>query len=738
MAFQAPLALRIRFGAFDLNTSSGELSKSGVPVKLRRQAVEVLIMLTERAGQVVTREEIRERLWSANTFVDFERSINFCINQIRAALGDDADNPRYVETLPRRGYRFIGDVRMEVSPKTAPVVMIAHSVSEPLIVPGESRETPPSSSEMKTGPPRPAQNVFQFPTRKRFALLVVAISAISIAVGYGAHQWLTRSKSPDPREFRISALTHTGAVTNVAISPDGRYVAYAQRKAGKESLWLNDLDKHNETQVVPGGTGFHGLSFSPDSSRVYFVRSDEKDPFFKYLYAVSTFGGPAQKLITDVDSPVSFSPDGRKFVYEHSIQPRNDIELKIANVDGSDERLLTTIHDGSGFLFQPGPNWSPDGRTVAVPVLIANQRLRWVLDLVFVADGSVKELYTGREDLGRPVWVSGGSALVFPRRDETTQRFQLWTVSVPAGRAQALTHDLSDYGTDLDMTRDGRTFTATAATTTSHIWIAPAGNLSQSEGVTSDALSTIEVSEATDGKLLSRSADGMVWMMHTDGSQRVRFAEFQKVTFPSACGRYVILLTKDRDTEELVRVDRDGTHPATLARGNLWSPACSADGNFVLYVTFDQPQKIWKVPILGGPVLYVGDVPGDQVSGRLAVSPDGKLLAFPYTQYGRVPSEGWQIGAMPVDGGHLVKQFKMGGGFLGVVWSPSGTGLQYVVTRNGVDNIWEQPLAGGKPKQLTHFTTAQIFDFHWSLDHTRLLLTRGDVNKDAVLLSNFQ
>lgn len=227
-------------------------------------------------------------------------------------------------------------------------------------------------------------------------------------------------------------------------------------------------------------------------------------------------------------------------------------------------------------------------------------------------------------------------------------------------------------------------------------------------------------------------------MMHTDGSQRVRFAEFQKVTFPSACGRYVILLTKDRDTEELVRVDRDGTHPATLARGNLWSPACSADGNFVLYVTFDQPQKIWKVPILGGPVLYVNDVPGDQVSGRLAVSPDGKLLAFPYTQYGRVPSEGWKIGAMPVDGGPLVKQFKMGGGFMGVVWSPSGTGLQYVVTPERSRQYLGATLGRRKAETAYTLTTAQIFDFNWSLDHTRLLLTRGDVNKDAVLLSNLQ
>ena len=87
--------------------AGGELRKGGIPIKLRPQAVQVLLMLAERAGQMVTREEMRDRMWSANTFVDFDRSINFCINQIRGALADVPEKPRYVETLPRRGYRFI-------------------------------------------------------------------------------------------------------------------------------------------------------------------------------------------------------------------------------------------------------------------------------------------------------------------------------------------------------------------------------------------------------------------------------------------------------------------------------------------------------------------------------------------------------------------------------------------------------------------------------------------------------
>jgi Tol biopolymer transport system component len=122
----------------------------------------------------------------------------------------------------------------------------------------------------------------------------------------------------------------------------------------------------------------------------------------------------------------------------------------------------------------------------------------------------------------------------------------------------------------------------------------------------------------------------------------------------------------------------------------------------------------------------------------LAISPDGKLLAYPYTQFGRVPSEGWKVAVLPFDGGPTLKQLDFPGGMFGVKWSPSGKGLQYLLTRNGATNLWEQPLAGGKPKQVTRFASGQIFHFNWSLDHTRLLLTRGNVISDAVLLSNLR
>lgn len=105
-----PLPTRVRFGQFDFEPSSGELRRDGTPIRLQPQPARVLAMLIERAGEPVTREDLRARIWGAETFVDFERGLNFCIAQIRSALGDSAGSPRFVETLPRRGYRFIAPV----------------------------------------------------------------------------------------------------------------------------------------------------------------------------------------------------------------------------------------------------------------------------------------------------------------------------------------------------------------------------------------------------------------------------------------------------------------------------------------------------------------------------------------------------------------------------------------------------------------------------------------------------
>jgi Tol biopolymer transport system component len=645
--------------------------------------------------------------------VDFNEGIDTALKKLRYALGDSAQNPTFIVTIPRRGYRFIAPVANGRSD------VLAEFGSEPQLP--SAAVTPPVSR-----------------TSKHYLALLI-VFALIFTIGY---VFLRRALLPRDLELRraqMTKLTDNGEVQGVAISRDGRYVAFARGDEIRQSLWLRDIAARSDLQILPEGPGFHGLTFSPGGNSLYVLRSDVKDPSFKYLYVLPSHGGTLTKLITDVDSPVSFSPDGKQFVYEHCVPPRNYIELRIANADGSNDNVLTLIRDGSAMLYQPGPNWSPDGRNIAVPVVLANGPQRWVLDIVSATDGSIREMYSssGNHFLGRPVWFPSGKGLLFTHVDNSGGRYQLWTISFPEGRAQPLTHDVTNYGSDLDMTRDGRTFASTTSNVVSHPWVAPASDLSQAHQVTNDGLPVRGIAEAPDGKLLVTSTENVASLMHTDGSQRTRFTDVEPVFEPASCGRFV-LFRVDHEDSAVVRFGLDGLNPTVLVRGDIDSPTCSADQSAVFYYTWNPPQKLWKIPLQGGPPQYVADSLGDLLCKTIDISPDGRYLVYPYTQFGRVPSEGWRLAVIPVNGGPPVRQFAVPSEADGVQvrWSASGKGLQYVVTQNGVSNLWEQPLSGGKPKQLTRFTSSQIFDFNWTRDHTRLLMSRGTESHDAILLTD--
>jgi Tol biopolymer transport system component len=538
-----------------------------------------------------------------------------------------------------------------------------------------------------------------------------------------------RRTRPDFGSVHFSKFSNTGSAQDVAISPDGQFVLYPLSHGEKESLHLRSVVNRTELEILPAGPGFHGLTFSPDGREIYLVRSDEKDPFFKYLYSMPISRGEVRKRVSDIDSPVSFSPDGSQFVYEHCLQPKNDIELKIADIHGSGERLLATLHDASGFLFQPGPSWSPDGKTIAVPALEAGARRVWTLFSVSVKDGSLKRLYSSPDRIGRPVWFRSGSTIVFPHRK------QLWSISFPGAEVRQFSQDSINYGDALDVTRNGQIIVAMAGTVTSNVWVAQMPNLTEVQQLTFGHVPIVSVSEAFDGKLLTVGADGIPLMMDSDGSQSARFADVTNASSIIPCGHYVILELQGRDLPTLVRLNRDGTHISEVATGHLSSPICSADGQFVFYITTEQPQKIWRVPIDAGKPQEIADVEGTQVTGDLAMSSDGKLLAYPHTQYGRVPSDGWSVAVISATGGWKIRDLPQAAAIGNLHWSNDGNSLQYTLSTDGATNVWQQPISGGKAKQLTKFGSGQIFSFNWTSDHRKLLLLRGDVDNEVLLAS---
>jgi Tol biopolymer transport system component len=443
-------------------------------------------------------------------------------------------------------------------------------------------------------------------------------------------------------------------------------------------------------------------------------------------------------LFTDVDSPVSFSPDGRKFAFERCVNADNLIEIRMVNVDAARDEPIAKIQNVSCFMYQSGMSWSPDGRTLAVPLKHIDQPARWVLHIMSVADGSSRELYSSPNGLGRPVWLAEGNALLLPHYDHTAHRRQLWTISYPKGEARRLTNDLNDYGVALDVTRNGDTLAAITSTAVANVWVFADTDAAQGRQITSGNLAMFDVAEGPDGRILSIDGYGGLSATNTDGSQHGTFADVPDAEWLTPCGSYVVLTSSRPGAVTLMRVDSDGSNPVKLASGSLWSPACSPDGRLVFYVTVDSPQKIWRIPIQGGNPVQIAEILGDSISGRMSVSPNGEFIAYPYTRFTSPAGPGWNLAVIPITGGSPIKTLNVPNDSSRPRWSPQGKGLQYMLTHNGTTNIWEQPLAGGEPQQITRFASGQIFDFNWSADGKRLLVSRGETTNDVVLLSNLR
>jgi Tol biopolymer transport system component/DNA-binding winged helix-turn-helix (wHTH) protein len=725
----------VRFGAFEIDRSTGRLLKSGIQLKLPPQPFRLLLLLIDNHGKVVRRDQIQRHLWDGATFVDFERGINYSVNQIRAVLGDDPDHPRYVETLPRIGYRFIAEVqddgsselpasaRLFAMPPNAPVRAVPHATDE-----SAQRPTTTSNSIRLSNP--------------RWILLVsVLVAAFATA---GITVWRSRSLTRHSAGFsydnlQVVKLPDTGNAGAVAISRDGRYVAYVRNSGDMHTLFLRQTSGGADVQVLaPDRGNYVAITFSPDGSSLYFVRSDPKDISFRYLFQVPALGGVPRKLISDVDSGVAFSPDGRHIAFQRWLAFKNEAEVRIANTDGSGERLLSRIEnvitESPG---EPSPVWSPDGRTIVLSKNLLGPKSRGVVFAVSTENGSLKELYSTTNPLGRAVWLSSGAGLLVPQYDPARHRSQLWIVSLSGGSARRFTHDILDYSGYLDYATDGQSVVTTVGTVESHLWTSPATQSLQPQQITSGERPFFAAKVLRDGRILSTDAYGSIWTMNSDGTQAAILGNVQDVGSFTLCQDYIVTVSYRDSSATLVRMDLNGSHAAPLVSGNLLGPSCAPEGDSVYYTNFDQPQKIWRVPLGGGDPVEVAPIQGDCITGDLSVSPDGKLLAYQFSSWSASPASR-HVAVVHANGGPPPAIFEAPGELwmVGPYWTPDGRSIQYLRVENEVSNIWEQSLTGGPAKQLTHFSSGHILDFAWSSDRSRLYFTRDTQHSDVVLFTN--
>jgi len=548
----------------------------------------------------------------------------------------------------------------------------------------------------------------------------------------------------------ISQVTQSGNAVNVAISPDGRYVVYALREGEKQSLNIRQVATGSDVQILPPDeVWFWGLTFSPDANYIDFVRSEKNNPVNTFLYRIPALGGTAHLAMQrGIDSPTSYSPDSTLFAFLRAPSTNAQVDVLIANADGGNERVLTTRPQLD--MFNWGTAWSPDGKTVAFTSPDTGRGLHSVLWAASVDNGSLREVYSTTDVIGRPRWLPDGSGVLASIASiGQGLRGQLWFISYPKGQAKRLTNDLMNYQLCcLDLTQDGKTLVDTAVTTLSDLWIAPAGDGAKAKQITPRGPAVGRFSWMPDGRIVFASADGNLSTLNPDGSGRRLLTRGRTSWDPSVCGdgRYIVYSAYGEQKIGVWRMDADGSNSIRIADETFaLSPQCSPDGKWVIYLR--GPSWIpMRVAITGekspetlsqSPAVGIGNVP--------AFSPDGKRIAYvawpgpsggsPDSPSASQPNH---LKVIAFDGGALLHHFDWPPLASEPRWAPGGQAVDYVLTRNGVSNIWRQNLAGGAPKQVTNFDSGQIFNFDWSRDGRQLALTRGTESSDVILISNFR
>ncbi len=576
---------------------------------------------------------------------------------------------------------------------------------------------------------------------------IAALTLLFATTAFGLYRLLAPgSQVASPfQSMQVRRFTSSGKATRAAISPDGKYVIHVLADAGKQSLLVRQATESNNIEIVPPAEVFYrGLTFSHDGAHVYYVVQEQNHPIH-VLYQVPALGGVPRRTLKDIDSPITISPDNKQFAFVRRYRGQGEDAVIIANIDGSNERKLAS-RKGPDFFWTSGAAWSPDGKIIACPAgTNAGGRQMYVAE-INVADGRERQISAKRwASVGRVSWMRDGGGLIMSATEQGSTLAQIWYVPYPKGDPRKITNDLNDYR-DVSLTGDSRALVTVQSEAHVNVWLLPNADTNRAKKITDGIGQYNGVRGLTwtpDGRLVYVSRANIsqdIWMMDQDGknNRQLTSAETRAEIYPAVSpdGRYIVFVSTRTGNSNIFRYELSTGDQKQLTEGTGEEfLTVSADSKWVIYTATGSTKfTLWKVPIEGGDAMQLTD----KLTQWPDVSPDGQKIAC---WYRAEPNARWQIAIIPISGGDPERVFDVppiAETPIPIRWMPDGRGISFAATRQGVSNIWYQPLDGSDPKQLTYFTSDQISWFEWSRDGKQLACSRGTVMSDVVLISEFE
>ncbi|HLL17107.1 MAG TPA: protein kinase [Pyrinomonadaceae bacterium] len=580
------------------------------------------------------------------------------------------------------------------------------------------------------------------------ALFILALLAI-VGLAFGVYHFTrktTRATAGAPvaslQNMKFTKLQAAGQTTDAIVSPDGKYVARTVHEGGKMSLRVRQVATTTEKVLVaPSESGYTGITFSPDGTFLYYVTVPLGGNFGELYRVPSLLGGEPQKITGDVDSAVTFSPDGRQFAFRRHVPRTSEDTLVMANEDGSGERVLVLR---KAPVSMPWLAWSPDGQQIAFSVRGTDEQGYYMnLESVRVADGATQTVSGARwRTIGMLAWLADGSGLVFNGRDRASLPStpeQIWFVAFPGGEAQKITNDLNSYEA-VSLTADSRTLLALQSNYSADIWLSPGGGDPPRQLTNEGSAGT--PAWTPDGRIVYQSGasgNGDIWMMNADGSgQRQLTFDPNNDTSPevSRDGRLIVFISNRSVGWSIWIMNADGSGQRELVRNveQFSFPHFAPDNRTVYYASRDGAGNyaFWRVAVEGGEPARVME----KTISNARLSPDGKLFFTMRSEM--TPNAPREIVVLPVEGGDPVRTFDAPVGLDMLRWSPDGQGIDYIFRREGASSLWRLPLSGGQPRQLADLKTYFINWYAWSPDGRQLAVARGNPRTDMILIRDFK
>ncbi|MGB7556377.1 MAG: protein kinase [Candidatus Korobacteraceae bacterium] len=581
---------------------------------------------------------------------------------------------------------------------------------------------------------------------KSGAGLILVLSLAMIVAGlYGFYMWISQrlgDSGPVPfQNMSMEKITSSGRAMLATISPDGKYVVNVTDEGhGQQSLWMRHIATGSNTQIrPPAEVRYTGLTFTPNGDFLYFVQIEPDKPTVAFLYQIPVLGGTPRKLVEDVDSAVSFSPDGQQMVYLRDSSSEANSKLIIAHADGTGERVLASLP-------LPGysdPAWSIDGKSIAAAVLDPGSQNLGRIVVLNPANGKEKTVYAGTALLQKPTWMPDGRHLVLIFHDISSDwNGQIGAISLAGQKIHRITNDLTVYSNlTLGLTRDGEQMVAIQVTPQAGVYTMSSEANSSTTATEVDNHGDVAVAWLPDGRLLTMDYDSHIAVMNADGSNRnVIYKERLPMGGLSACpdGAHALFFMANKQTKAINvwRLDLQSGSATVLTNGKVDQNAvCSPNSKYFLYTTLEKgKQVLMEMPLAGGQAKRLSD----KFVSSAAISPDGKQIAA-LTVFGTGVNSKLMIEIIPSQGGLPVKSFAPSR-FISTnfSYSPDGQSLYYGVTNKGVSNLIVQPIGSESASIVTNFNDLRIYGFDYDWKNKRLAVARGRSNDDVVLLTQQQ